>query len=410
MIYIPKNGYKDCASVCRNRFKGYILFDKTFVNSQDFKHLARRKLPRPVFDYIDGGSQDEEALKQNLTTYSAFQLRPRICKAGVNFDQTFQAIGAVGISRLFLAPVGALRLLHPDAEEAVIRACALTNTGFTLSTVGTTSIERATKLTRSPLMFQMYLQKDRGANEAQIDLCKDNGISALCLTVDATIGGKRERDIRNAFRLNYGSKMQRLLWSVTRPSWSVRMRQHPTLEFPNIRMTKGTPSSLDVSGIINHEFESNISWKDVAWIAERWNGPLYVKGILHPEDGVKAISAGASGIYVSNHGGRQLDGAISPLECLEDIRNRLGSAANIIMDGGIRRGQHILKAMALGADACGIGRPYAFALAANGYEGVKKLVEILLNEINRDLKLMGVVDVRDLGAEHVRKRKIKGGS
>lgn len=373
-------------------------------NLGEFRNAARKILPKRVFDYADGGADDEWSLSQNTSAHNRYALVPHLTNKNSTTSPAVEFLGSSLGLPIILSPVGGLAMFHPEKEYAVISAASKYGAMFTLSTVGTISIEEAALAGKGPKMFQVYLQKDRGATADLVSRCKRSGFAALAITVDAPVAGKRERDIRNRFRFQDRSYPAAFFDFARKPRWSLGMLSASPFRFPNLRGKDGRDADIgSVAEIVEQQFESEINWDDISWLAKIWDGPLIVKGILNASDAAQAIQCGARAVMLSNHGGRQLDGAVSPVDVIDEVRQRIGQSGNIIVDGGIRRGSHVLRSLALGADICALGRPYVFALAAGGEAGVDRLFEIMSDEITRNLKLLGCARIEDIERYHVRR-------
>jgi L-lactate dehydrogenase (cytochrome) len=291
----------------------------------------------------------------------------------------------------FLAPTGMSRLFHRDKELGVARAAGAYRTLYSLSTMGTTSIEDIAALGAGPAMFQVYIFRDRGLTRELVERCRAAKFQALCLTVDTPLAGNRERD-----RVHGMSMPPRLTWAsawsfVTHPAWAAAMLLHPDFQLANVahRVDGIGAGTIGLIDYVNKQFDRSITWRDAAWLAEQWGGPFAIKGLLRAEDARQAADIGATAVMLSNHGGRQLDSAAAPVSCVASVRDAVGDALEIIVDGGIRRGTHVLKALALGADACSIGRSYLYGLAAGGQRGVEHALHLLREELRRDMALLG---------------------
>jgi L-lactate dehydrogenase (cytochrome) len=306
---------------------------------------------------------------------------------------------------VFLAPTGMSRLFHHDAESGAARAAAKFGTLYSLSTVATTRLEDVAALTTGPKMFQLYIFKDRGLTIEFIQRCKAAGYAALCLTVDTVVQGNRERDKRSGMVLP--PKWTAASWwsFVTHPGWSLNALLHPGFELANIsHRVAAARTSMPLIEFINNQFDRTLTWKDAEWLVQQWDGPVVLKGVLSPADAQQAVDIGARGIMISNHGGRQLESTPAPVDCVRPIRDRIGNALDLIVDGGVRRGNHVIKALALGANACSIGRSYLYGLAAGGQAGVERALELLRNEVLVSMTLLGARSVAEITSEHVQHR------
>ncbi len=304
---------------------------------------------------------------------------------------------------VFLAPTGMSRLFHHDKELAVARAAAKFGTLYSLSTVGTTSIEEVAGATKGPKMFQIYAFRDRGLIQEFIDRCKEADYDAMCLTVDTTVGGNREMDIKTGMSVPPKLTAASLASFFLRPAWTYNYIRNPGMRIANVSLKAPmtNQSAGAVAATINAQFSRSLTWDDAAWIAEAWGKPFALKGILSPEDARRAKDAGVSAVMISNHGGRQLECVPAPVDQVAAIRDAVGDELELIVDGGVRRGTHVLKALALGANACSMGRPYLYGLASAGQAGVERVLQLLRDEIERDLTLLGCTSVNDIMGHHV---------
>ena len=376
-------------------------------NVEDFKKLAKKKLPAPIFHYIDGGSDDEVTLKRNTESFNNCDLVPNVLSDVSNIDLSTTVFGQKIDFPLFLSPTAMHRLYHPHGESAAAKAAEKMGTMFSMSTMSTTSIEEIGNSTGGPKLFQLYIHKDRGLTDNLIERCKQAGFNSMCLTVDTVVAGNRERDYRTGFstppRLTLGS----LLSFALHPGWSLNYLFGSKFKLENIIHMTDKGSSIDKSVIdyINEQFDPSMNWKDAEYCVKKWGGPFALKGVMSVDDAKKAIDIGCSAIMISNHGGRQLDGSRAPFDQLSEIVDAVGDKIEVILDGGIRRGTHVLKALALGAKACSLGKAYLFALGAAGQQGVEALLQKMKEEINRDMILMGCKSVKDLNRSKVAFRK-----
>jgi len=368
----------------------HMRLDRCF-NIADLRELARRRLPAPMFHYIDGGADDERSLARNTSAFDDYEFLPRVLRDISQIDLSTSILGGKIDLPFFLAPTGMSRLFHRDKELAVARAAGAYKTLYSLSTMGTTSIEDIAALGAGPLMFQVYIFRDRGLTRELVQRCQAAKVQALCLTVDTPLAGNRERDRVHGMsmppRLTLGSA-----WSfATHPAWAAGMLLNPDFQLANVahRVDAIGSGTIGLIDYVNKQFDRSISWRDAAWLAEQWGGPFVIKGLLRAEDARQAASIGATAVMLSNHGGRQLDSAAAPVSCVASVRDAVGDALEIIVDGGIRRGTHVLKALALGADACSIGRSYLYGLAAGGQRGVERALHLLREELLRDMALLG---------------------
>ena len=376
-------------------------------NFDDFKKLAKKKLPSPIFHYIDGGSDDEITLNRNTDAFNECDLVPNVLTNVKEVDLSVEVLGKKIDFPLFLSPTAMHRLYHHDGEKASAKAAEKIGTMFSLSTMATTSIETIGNLTGGPKMFQLYIHKDRSLTENLIERCKRTGFHAMCLTVDTVVAGNRERDYRTGFSTPPRLTLKSLLSFAMHPNWSLNYLLRKKIELANVvHMTdKGTSIDKSVIQYINEQFDPSMEWKDAEYCVQKWGGPFALKGVMSVEDAKKAIDIGCSAIIISNHGGRQLDGSRSPFDQVKAISDAVGDKIEIILDGGIRRGTHVLKAIAAGAKACSIGKGFLFSLSAGGQEGVEKMLSNMREEIYRDMVLMGCKNIKELNFSKLIYRK-----
>ena len=376
-------------------------------NFDDFRKLAKNKLPSPIFHYIDGGADDEVTLKRNTDSFNKCDLIPNVLTDVSNVDLSTTVLGKKIDFPLFLSATAMGRLYHHQGERATAKAAEKMGTMFGISTMATVSIEEIGDLTNSPKLFQLYIHKDRGLTDNLIERCERANFDAMCLTVDTVVAGNRERDHKTGFstppRLTLGS----LLSFALHPEWSLNYLFREKFKLANIvHMTeKGSSIDRSVMGYINEQFDPSMNWKDAEYCVKKWKKPFALKGVMSVEDAKKAVDIGASAIMISNHGGRQLDGSRAPFDQLAEIVDAVGDNIEVILDGGIRRGTHVLKALALGAKACSFGKGYLFALGAGGQNGIESMLQIMKAEIKRDMTLMGCRSVKELNRSKVVFRK-----
>ena len=375
-------------------------------NVSDLRLLARRRLPRPIFDYIDGGADDEVSLRRNAAAFADYELVPDVLNDVSAIRTGTTLFGQPSRWPLMLAPTGLTRMFHGHAELAVSRAAARHGLLYGLSTMGTTRLEELAQAFAGPKVFQIYIFKDRGLTADFVARCRDAGFHGLALTVDTPVPGNRERDRINGLSIPPKLTLRSLLSFALHPSWSLPALTGSKFDLANVShkvdALAGGPMSL--FDYIGGQFDRSVTWRDVEWLAREWGGPLAVKGVMTPEDARRSVASGATGVMVSNHGGRQLDGAPAPIDRIEAVREAVGDAPDVICDGGVRRGSDVVKALALGATACSIGRPYLYGLAAGGEAGVDRVLTLLLEECERTVALGGVNDVASLTRRHVRAR------
>ena len=376
-------------------------------NINDFRKLAKSKLPFPIFHYIDGGADDETTLKRNTKSFEDCDLVPNVLRGVENIDLSIKLFGKKIDLPFFLSPTALQRLFHYEGEMAVGQAAETFNTFFGISSLSTVSASEISKL-KGPKIFQLYYHKDKELTKNMIDECKEKKFDALALTVDTITGGNRERDLKTGFTSPPKFTLKSILSYATSPSWTLNylVRKKFDLPFLSDYVGEGTKFAVSVSDYFSTMLDQSMSWKNAEEIRKYWNGPFCLKGIMSVEDAKKAVKIGASAIMISNHGGRQLDGSRSPFDQLKEILDAVGGKIEVICDGGIRRGTHILKALSLGANACSGGRLYLYALAAAGREGVEKTLENLRNELIRNMKLLGCKKISELNRDNVRFRNV----
>ena len=373
-------------------------------NVEDFRKLAKKKLPSPIFHYIDGGSDDEITLKRNTESFNKCDLVPNVLTDVSKIDLSTTVLGQKIDFPLFLAATAMHRLYHHHGERATAKAAEKMGTIFGTSTMATTSIEEIGKLTKGPKLFQLYIHRDRGLTDNLIERCKAAGFNSMCLTVDTVVAGNRERDHRTGFstppKLTFGS----LLSFITHPQWTYNYLTSEKFKLANIIHMTDKGSNIDKSVIdyINEQFDPAMNWKDAEYCVKKWGGPFALKGVMSVEDAKRAIDIGCTAIMISNHGGRQLDGSRAPFDQLAEIVDAVGDKIEVILDGGVRRGTHVLKALSLGAKACSFGKGYLFALSAAGEKGVESILKKMKDEIKRDMILMGCRSVNDLNKSKLR--------
>ena len=380
---------------------------KNCHNFNDFRKLAKKKLPSPIFHYIDGGADDEITLNRNTSSFNDYDLVPSVLNDVSNIDMSTTVLGQKIDFPLFPAATAMHRLYHHKGERASAKAVEKMGTIFGSSTMSTVSIEEIAKVNKGPKLFQLYIHKDRGLTDNLLERCRKSGFTSMCLTVVTVVAGNRERDRRTGFTTPPKLTLGSLLSFALHPGWTINNLIHEKFKLANIvHMTqKGTSIDKSVIDYINEQFDPAMNWKDAEYCVKKWNGPFALKGVMSVEDAKKAIDIGCTAIMISNHGGRQLDGSRAPFDQLAEIVDVVGDKIEVILDGGVRRGTHVLKALSLGAKACSFGKGYLFALAAGGQKGVEKILENMKTEINRDMKLMGCKNVGELNRSKLIHRK-----
>ncbi len=373
-------------------------------NVEDMRRAAKSRLPSPIFNYMDGGADDEWTLRRNTSAFNDYELMPRYLRNIEHIDLKTRLLGTTLDMPLYLAPTGMSRLFHHGRELAVAKAAQKYGTLYSLSTLGTASIEEIAEVNTGPKMFQIYILKDRELTREFVQRCKAENYQAMCLTVDTALAGNRERDIVSGFTMPPRFTMKSLWSFMTHPYWAMHLALHPGFKLSNVahRVDAIEKSTMGVIQYVNDQLDRTVTWDDVAWLVEQWDGPFVLKGIQAPQDARRCVDVGVSAVMISNHGGRQLEGTPAPVDCIMPIRDEVGDSLELIVDGGIRRGTHVLKSLALGADACSIGRGYLYALAAGGQAGVERALELFRSEIERDMALMGCTRIADLNRSYLR--------
>jgi L-lactate dehydrogenase (cytochrome) len=357
-----------------------------------------------MFHYIDGAADDEWTLRRNTGAFDRFEFRPRTLVDVGELDLSTTVFGQKIDWPFFCSPTALSRLFHYEGERAVARAARAAGTIYSLSSISSMSIEDVAKLTDGPKVFQVYVFKDRGLSREFIQRAKESGYAALQLTVDVPVSGNRERDIVTGMTVPPKLSLLSLVDIAMHPRWVFRHLTTGKIEVANVAH-RPPPGSQALGGIIqylNNQLDRSVTWNDAEWMVNEWGGPFAIKGIMTAEDARRAANVGASAVMISNHGGRQLDFAPAPVDVLRDIVDAVGDRVEVILDGGVRRGTHILKALALGARAVSAGRPYLFGLAAGGEAGVAKALTILRTEFERDMALAGVRSIADIGPSLIR--------
>jgi len=379
---------------------------KNCHNTKDFRRLAKRRLPSPIFHYIDGAADDEVTYKRNTEAYEQCDLVPNVLAGVENIDMSTTVMGQKLDMPFFLSPTALQRLFHHDGEMAVARAAEQFGTMFGVSSLGTVSIEKIAREIKTPKLFQLYVHRDKGLNKSMIERCKESNFDAMTLTVDTIVGGNRERDLYTGFTSPPRLTLKSLISFAIHPGWALNYFTHSKFELSQLKdyVQEGTNISVSVGEYFTKMIDQSMDWKAAEEINKYWGKQFALKGVMSVEDAKKAIDIGATAIIISNHGGRQLDGSRSPFDQLTEIVDAVGDKIDIICDGGIRRGTHVLKALSIGAKACSGGRLYLYALAAGGQKGVEKALTNLRSEIERDMKLMGVTNISQLNKNNIRFR------
>lgn len=374
-------------------------------NFHDFRRLAKRRLPKPIFDYIDGAADDEATYRRNTSSFDSCDLVPNVLRGVKDVDMSVTVMGQKLAMPVYCSPTALQRLFHHQGERAVAAAAGKFGTMFGVSSLGTVSLEEARRISNGPQVYQFYFHKDRGLNREMMARAKTAGIEVMMLTVDSITGGNRERDKRTGFSIPFRLNLTGLMQFAMRPAWGINYVTHESFKLPqldnHVDMGGG---AVSISRYFTEMLDPALDWDDVAAMVQEWGGQFCLKGIMSVADAKQAVEIGCTGIVLSNHGGRQLDGSRSAFDQLAEIVDAVGDRIDVIMDGGIQRGTHVLKALSLGAKAVGVGRYYLFPLAAAGQAGVERALDLMRIEIERDMRLMGCTSVSQLGRSNLRFR------
>jgi L-lactate dehydrogenase (cytochrome) len=374
-------------------------------NFEDFRRLARRRLPRPIFDYIDGGADDEATLRRNTTSFESCDLVPDVLRGVETVDLSVTVMGRTLAMPCYCSPTALQRLFHHDGERAVAAAAATYGTMFGVSSLGTVSLEELRRKHSAPQAYQFYFHKDRTLNQSMMQRAKEAGVDVMMLTVDSITGGNRERDLRTGFSIPFRLTPAAMLQFALKPRWAINYLTHERFRLPqldqHVDMGDGT---LSIQRYFTEMLDPSMSWDDVARMVQFWDGQFCLKGIMSAADARRAVEIGCTGIILSNHGGRQLDGSRSAFDQLAEIVDAVGDRIDVMMDGGVHRGTHVLKALSLGAKAVGVGRYYLFPLAVAGQRGVERALGLMRSEIERAMKLMGCSSIGELSRANLRFR------
>ncbi|MEM6413732.1 MAG: alpha-hydroxy acid oxidase [Pseudomonadota bacterium] len=375
-------------------------------NFSDFRKLAKSRLPSPIFHYIDGAADDEVTYRRNTEAYEACDLVPNVLNGVDKVDMSVEVMGQKLAMPLYCAPTALQRLFHHDGERAVARAASKMGTMFGVSSLASVSAEEIAGIAQTPKMFQFYFHKDRGLNDALLQRAKAAKFDVMALTVDTITGGNRERDLRTGFTSPPKLTMSSLFSFASHPAWAWNYMTSEKFDMPHLsgHVQQGTNVAVSVGDYFSTMLDKSMSWKDAEALCAKWDGQFALKGIMSVEDAKRAVDIGCTGIMVSNHGGRQLDGARAPFDQLAEICDAVGDKIDVICEGGIQRGTHVLKALSVGAKACSGGRLYLYALAAAGEAGVTRALEQFRTEIERDMHLMGVSRIDQLSRDNLRFR------
>lgn len=373
-----------------------------YLNINDLRLAARRRAHRMVFDYIDGGSDDEVSLKRNSQAFGEYDLNFRVLAGADNVDSSTTLLGEEIDVPFIASPAAGQRLFHTHGERGVAEASARAGTIFSLSTLSSVSIEEIAALTDGPKWFQLYVWKDKGLVKEMLGRARAAGYKALILTVDFPIAGNRERDPRNGFSIPPKIGVKQAWHALMAPAWSLDYLIRPSVKYANL---SEETAAVSLQEFVYEQFDAGFDWGDAEWLLNEWGGPAVIKGIVRPDDARQAVDLGFNAVMVSNHGGRQLDHSPAPIDVLEPIVDAVGSDAEIILDGGVRRGTDILTALALGARAVSFARPYLYGLAAAGESGAIRAMQILKTELQRDMVLLGASTIADVDRSMVTNRR-----
>ena len=372
-------------------------------NFHDFRRLAQRRLPGPIFNYIDGGADDEVTLRRNSEAFNTVDLVPSVLRGVTDVDLSVQVMGQKLDLPVYLSPTALQRLFHHQGERATAAAAEKFGTMFGVSSLGTVSMAELAAKHRTPQCYQFYFHKDRGLNRAMMQSAKEAGIKVMMLTVDSITGGNRERDLRTGFSIPFRLTLGGMMQFAMKPMWGLNYVTHEKFSLPQLDAhidMKG--DSLTIGRYFTEMLDPSMNWDDVAQMVQDWGGEFCLKGVIHPDDARHAAEIGCTGIVLSNHGGRQLDGSRTGFEALDEVVQAAGDRLDVMIDGGIQRGTHVLKALSLGAKAVGLGRFYLYALAAAGQPGIERALTQLKAELIRDMRLMGARRIAELGRANLR--------
>ena len=375
-------------------------------NFSDFRTLAKKRLPGPIFHYIDGAADDEITYKRNSQSFNDVDLVPNVLAGVEEVDMSTEIMGQELSMPFYCAPTALQRLFHHEGERAVAKAASSAGTMFGVSSLATVTVEDIAKISNGPKMFQFYFHKDRGLNDALLERAKAAKFNVLALTVDTITGGNRERDLRTGFTSPPKLTLDSILSFAFHPMWAWNFFTKEKFDMPHLsgHVTEGTNLAVSVGQYFSTMLDQSMNWSDAEKLCQQWNGQFALKGIMSVEDAKRAVDIGCTGIMVSNHGGRQLDGSRAPFDQLAEICDAVGDKIDVVCEGGIQRGTHVLKALSVGAKCCSIGRYYLYALAGAGQAGVERALYQLAVEVERDMKLMGVTRVDQLSRSNIRTR------
>jgi L-lactate dehydrogenase (cytochrome) len=374
-------------------------------NFHDFRWLAQRRLPAPIFNYIDGAAEDEVTHRRNSASFERCDLVPSILRGVESVDLSVTVMGQKLAVPFYCSPTALQRLFHHQGERAVAAAAAKFGTMFGVSSLGTVALEELRKVHPTPQVYQLYFHKDRGLNRAMLQRAKEAGVEVMMLTVDSITGGNRERDLRTGFSIPFRLTLGGMLQFARKPMWGIHYLTRERFKLPQLDAhIDMSGRALSIGRYFTEMLDPSMNWDDVAEMVRLWGGQFCLKGVMTAADARRATEIGCTGIVVSNHGGRQLDGSRASFDQLAEIVDAAGDHMDVLMDGGIQRGTHVLKALSLGAKAVGIGRYYLYPLGAAGQAGVERALGLLRAEIERDMKLMGCTAISQLSRDNLRFR------
>ncbi len=374
-------------------------------NFHDFRRLAKRRLPGPIFHYIDGAADDEATHRRNTASFERCDLVPNVLRGVDEVDLSVTVMGQRLAMPVYCSPSALQRLFHHQGERAAAGAAASAGTMFGVSSLGTVSLEELRKAYDTPQLYQFYFHKDRGLNRSMLERAKQAGIDVMMLTVDSITGGNRERDLRSGFSIPFRLTAAGMAQFILNPRWGINYVTHGRLALPQLdAFVDMSGGALSIGRYFTEMLDPAMDWGDVAEMVRFWDGQFCLKGVMSVADAKRAAEIGCTGIVLSNHGGRQLDGSRSPFDQLAEIVDAVGDRIDVLMDGGVQRGTHVLKALSLGAKAVGVGRYYLFPLAAAGEAGVVRALSLMREELVRDMTLMGCTSIAELTRENLRFR------
>ena len=374
-------------------------------NFQDFRKLAKKRLPGPIFNYIDGAADDEITYRRNSAAFDDCDLIPSVLTGVKDIDLSVTVMGQKLDMPVYCSPTALQRLFHHEGERAVAAAAEKYGTMFGVSSLGTVSLEEIAKQVDTPQVYQFYFHKDRGLNTAMMERAKEADVQVMMLTVDSITGGNRERDLRTGFSIPFRLTLNGLVQFAIKPMWGINYVTHEKFSLPQLEshVDMGSGAS-SIGDYFTNMLDPSMNWDDVADMVKQWDGQFCLKGIMSAEDAKKAVDIGCTGIIISNHGGRQLDGSRSSFDQLAEIVDAVGDEIDVLFDSGVQRGTHVLKALSLGAKAVGVGRMYLYALGAAGQPGVERALGLMQTELQRNMRLMGCTKIDQLNRTNLRFR------